>query len=273
MAQLPRVAVFGAGPAAETTLRVLVDSGLDAHLFVTRDVVGNVVGNVVDGNYEVRPVDDGRRPFDIRAGDQPATRWDVVVLTGGITGSIAEKVAPHRLTRSPAVPPPLFGGVFDPDAEGVYGCGCLERRSSSADPFRSRPRIRDRKRTRDCLTGAVAGRDLPVSGSTGTGTGDAAGSTDAVRLAEAQARWLGEYLRGRYLLPPRSAMLTAASTPRPLRSLRSLADDLRNRRLRPHHRSDVDAYLRWLGAEVRQGRARAAAGGYPLPVPSLITVR
>ncbi|WP_131769561.1 hypothetical protein [Candidatus Protofrankia californiensis] len=111
-----------------------------------------------------------------------------------------------------------------------------------------------------------------MSGSTGTGTGtgDAAGSTDAVRLAEAQARWLGEYLRGRYLLPLRSAMLTAASTPRPLRSL---ADDLRNRRLRPHHRSDVDAYLRWLGAEVRQGRARAAAGGYPLPVPSLITVR
>ncbi len=109
-----------------------------------------------------------------------------------------------------------------------------------------------------------------------TGTADATGSTDApdspdaVRLAEAQARWLGEYLRGRYLLPPRSAMLTAAGAAGPLRSL---ADDLRDRWLRPHHGSAVDAYLRWLEAEVRHGRARAAAGGYPLPVPSLVTTR
>ncbi|WP_139342105.1 hypothetical protein [Protofrankia sp. BMG5.30] len=276
VAQLPRVAVFGAGPAAGTALRVLIDSGLDAHLFVTHDrathdadgpaavppsPTGGPAGadgesprtggefpdergfagrftRLDSGGYGIHPQDDGRRPFDVRGGDQPVTRWDAVVLLGGVVGPVVGKAAAYRLSSPPAVPSALFGGVFNPDAEGVYGCGVL-----------------------------------PGGVSPGSGPGPAGGTgaisvTDAVRLAEAQARWLGEYLRGRYLLPPRSVMLAATGA---AGASRSPVGDLRGRWSRPHHRGGVDAYLRWLAAEVRRGRARAAAGRYPLPVPSLLT--
>jgi hypothetical protein len=72
----------------------------------------------------------------------------------------------------------------------------------------------------------------------------------AARIAWEQARWIGEYLRGRYLLPPRSAMLTGLG-PR--------------RRTTPG--GGAQAYLTALERERHAGRARAAAAGYPLPVP------
>lgn len=70
---------------------------------------------------------------------------------------------------------------------------------------------------------------------------EAAGGT---ALAEAQGRLIGEYLRGRYLPPS--------------------APGGGNGR-RPAER--VGAYLRALRRELRAGHARAAAAGYPLPVP------
>ncbi len=75
-------------------------------------------------------------------------------------------------------------------------------------------------------------------------------------LAAAQGRWIGEYLRGRYLLPSRPAMVSAAGrlTGGPPADG---AGQVRRRR-----------YLRALAREVRRGHARAASAGYPLPVPA-----
>ncbi|WP_242424308.1 hypothetical protein, partial [Frankia sp. EI5c] len=67
-------------------------------------------------------------------------------------------------------------------------------------------------------------------------------------LAGPQGRWIGEYLRGRYLLPARSVMIrdpAAAGVRRPARR-----------------------YLKGLARELRQGHARASRAGYPLPVPA-----
>lgn len=91
----------------------------------------------------------------------------------------------------------------------------------------------------------------PLAGARGAG----AASDRETMLA--QARWLGEYLRGRYLLPQRSEMLAHLGL-RPTPVLSRLA--------RPSGRTHD--YRRRLALEVRRGRARAAAAGYPLPVPA-----
>lgn len=75
-------------------------------------------------------------------------------------------------------------------------------------------------------------------------------------LAAAQGRWIGEYLRGRYLLPSRPAMVSASG-----RSAGGPPAD-RSGQLRRR------LYLRALTREVRRGHARAASAGYPLPVPA-----
>jgi hypothetical protein len=71
-------------------------------------------------------------------------------------------------------------------------------------------------------------------------------------VVAAQARWIGEYLRGRYLLPARSAMIAHPGLrrygPRPWAGRR---------------------YPARLEGELRRGRARAARAGYPLPVPAV----
>ena len=74
-------------------------------------------------------------------------------------------------------------------------------------------------------------------------------ATDVV-LAKAQAGWIGEYLRGRYALPAHQAMV---SRPGPGRGPRARTGD---------------GYLRAVGRELRAGRARAAAAGYPMPMPA-----
>ena len=80
-------------------------------------------------------------------------------------------------------------------------------------------------------------------------------------LAEAQGRWLADYLRGRYHLPPRRAM--EADVRR---------EDARTRRRYVASRRhtiqvDFDRYLYELGRERRRGAERARAAGYELPVP------
>ncbi len=230
MAQLPRVAVLGGGRTAGVTVSALVDSGLPAHLFIgdrIHPVDVHPDGLRADG---LHPDAAGRRPFDIQDNERQVTRWDVVVLTDDLDDLVP---------GSPAMSSSLFGGVFDPETEGVYRCGRLPR------------------------PGAAPAGPVAVA--------------DAVRLADAQSRWIGEYLRGRYLLPSRSAMLAAAGL-RPTRRTatgsaswpRPRSETLHARWLRAPGQTAVRGYLRWLGAELRRGRARAAEGGYPLPVPSLI---
>ncbi|MEX5707545.1 hypothetical protein AB1484_04285 [Parafrankia sp. FMc6] len=75
-------------------------------------------------------------------------------------------------------------------------------------------------------------------------------------LAAAQGSWIGEYLRGRYLLPSRPAMVSASG--------RSAGGPPADRAGQLRRR----LYLRALTREVRRGHARAASAGYPLPVPA-----
>jgi hypothetical protein len=192
----------------------------------------------LDGGSQVHPVDNGRRPFDIRVDDRQVTRWDAVIYARDSSGSPAD-----HTPGPPAVPPPLFGGVFDPETEGVYWCGRLPS---------------------------------PAAPSAGAETVTGVTAPDAGRLTDAQARWISEYLRGRYLLPPRSVMVTAAgmaATSRAAGWPRSYGDLPRAAWAQLRGRSAVDCYLYRLGAELRRGRARAADGGYPLPVPSLVPGR
>jgi hypothetical protein len=79
-------------------------------------------------------------------------------------------------------------------------------------------------------------------------------------LAEAQGRWLADYLGGRYHLPPR----------------RALEADIRRESARTRKRYvaskrhtiqvDFDRYLFELDRERRRGTARARAAGFALPV-------
>ncbi|HEY0344161.1 MAG TPA: NAD(P)-binding domain-containing protein [Solirubrobacteraceae bacterium] len=81
-------------------------------------------------------------------------------------------------------------------------------------------------------------------------------------IAEAQGRWLADYLHGRYQLPPR----------------RGLDADVRREDARMRKRYvaskrhtiqvDFDRYLHELAKERRRGAERARAAGFELPVPA-----
>jgi hypothetical protein len=82
-------------------------------------------------------------------------------------------------------------------------------------------------------------------------------------LAEAQGRWVAEYLKGEYALPPQADVR------------RFIADDLAAMRKRyvasKRHtiQVDFDDYLFHLDREIRAGEERARARGFALPVPPL----
>jgi len=71
-------------------------------------------------------------------------------------------------------------------------------------------------------------------------------------FVRAQAGWVAEYLRGRYQLPAYQIMISQPGLRRVGLSRRG-----------------AGAYLRALERELRAGRARAAAAGYPLPLPGM----
>jgi dimethylaniline monooxygenase (N-oxide forming) len=80
-------------------------------------------------------------------------------------------------------------------------------------------------------------------------------------LAEAQGKWVADYLRGRYLLPPHSAMLADIEHDRMQMRKRYVASKRHTMQV------DFDSYLVELGREQRAGRRRAATAGHPLPIP------
>jgi dimethylaniline monooxygenase (N-oxide forming) len=80
-------------------------------------------------------------------------------------------------------------------------------------------------------------------------------------LAEAQGKWIGDYLRGRYLLPPHSAMLADIEHDHQLMRKRYVASKRHTMQV------DFDSYLVGLEREQRAGRKRAAEAGHPLPIP------
>ncbi|WP_026310517.1 hypothetical protein [Parafrankia elaeagni] len=80
-------------------------------------------------------------------------------------------------------------------------------------------------------------------------------------LAGPQGRWIGEYVRGRYLLPSRSVMVCGAGRLAGLPWRGGLVS-------RPDGQAASRRYLRALAKEIRRGHARASRAGYPLPVPA-----
>ena len=79
-------------------------------------------------------------------------------------------------------------------------------------------------------------------------------------LAEAQARWIAEYLRGAYHLPTQRAMQAAIARQTRRVSKRYVTSE------RHTIQVDFDTYLFDLRRERRRGAARAASAGRALPV-------
>ncbi len=81
-------------------------------------------------------------------------------------------------------------------------------------------------------------------------------------LAEAQGKWVAEYLRGRYLLPTPSEMRRDIAHDREQMRKRYVASKRHTMQV------DFDSYLLGLEKEQRAGRRRAAEAGHPLPIPA-----
>jgi dimethylaniline monooxygenase (N-oxide forming) len=84
-------------------------------------------------------------------------------------------------------------------------------------------------------------------------------------IAERQAQWIADHLRGEYLRPGRSAML---------RDIRAENDAMRRRYVASKRHTiqvDFDDYLRDLERERRAGAQRARAAGFPLPIAPVTT--
>jgi dimethylaniline monooxygenase (N-oxide forming) len=82
-------------------------------------------------------------------------------------------------------------------------------------------------------------------------------------LAEAQGRWVAEYLRGEYHLPSEAAMREW---------IRQDIEAMRKRYVTSKRHTiqvDFDEYLWKLGVERQEGARRAAAAGFSLPVPAV----
>jgi hypothetical protein len=247
--QLPRVAVLGAGAAGIAALHGLVDGGLMAVAVDARPAGGPdlertappevaalleryaLAERVVPATEPPRVVALGRGP-GAAAGRRP---FEILAGAGG--PGVADAIAVADPALVAAVPggagwaDDLFLGVFPAAAEGLFGI--------ALDPLTSATRTDGKVRTADMVRVA-----------------DIVRTADIVRVAEARGRLLGEYLRGRYLPPP----LPAAPPSRRGGPLGGLAR-------RRHDRDPAGTFLRALERETRRGHARAAAAGYPLPLP------
>ena len=82
-------------------------------------------------------------------------------------------------------------------------------------------------------------------------------------IAETQAQWAADYLRGEYALPSRPEMLEDVGREREAMFKRYV------RSKRHTMQIDFDQYLWELGRERRAGAERARADGFRLPVPAL----
>lgn len=88
-------------------------------------------------------------------------------------------------------------------------------------------------------------------------------------LAEAQGRWVGDYLLGDYALPAASEMRADIAADQAAMRARYVASK------RHTIQVDFDDYLHALAAERRAGGARARANGYIPPAscrPSAVTI-
>jgi hypothetical protein len=249
MAQLPRVAVLGGATAGAAVLDAIVDSGLRARWFTAGPPSALVAAYLAE-----RGLADHVQPAD----DRPAVGHGVdgtrpFIVTAGQRSSrwdaliVADEDqwADIAPALGLAEAPRLFRGVFALDTVGVYAAG----------PWTAL---------------GLAAADLDLE--------------SVRRIAHAQGRCIGDYLRGRYVLPPTEQ---PAGTRRGLRQRVAAGGAIRvhgTRLHRPRVRGAataagdrakevsqlyLDDYLDDLRAEQRRGHRRAAAADYPIPVPGL----
>ncbi|MBX6388931.1 MAG: hypothetical protein IRZ08_08015 [Frankia sp.] len=259
MPQLPRVAVLGPDLAGAIALAALVDCGLDA----------TGIGG------EPTP-----RAAALLSGNALTARW----LAGPELAAAAVRLVPPPDAPAVAGGTDQIGGPAPASEAGGGGGGGMAAGGGEArEPTIGLRRVEPEQGTHQGFEVLVSGRPVGVfdavvvTGSAASAASELAGSAipwfggvfhpraDGVYLvgwlpdgsaaepevAEAQASWVGEYLRGRYLLPSYHEM---ASRP----ALRRL----------PFGRQRGRGYLRALERERRAGRARATAAGYPLPLPA-----
>ena len=256
MPQLPRVAVLDPDLVGAVTLAALVDGGLDATclgsptpaaaaLLARRGLTGHRVsrdGDTATATVAATATAAGRaaggaspegtpvisraaaaggpaRGFTVSIAGRPVGNWDAVVVSSATVTAVTAVIGAGS---------PWFGGVFHPRADGVYLVGTP---GGAADD-------------------ETSPADVPAQRHADAAD-DAPGADLDDPLVWAQGSWVGEYLRGRYLLPTYQAMLDRPG--------------LRRGGLR---RRGAAGYLRALERELRAGRARAAAAGYPLPLPA-----
>jgi len=81
-------------------------------------------------------------------------------------------------------------------------------------------------------------------------------------LAEAQGRWIADYLRGEYALPMPDALRADIAADHKAMAKRYVASK------RHTIQVDFEDYLHDLAKERRAGAARAQAAGFRLPVPA-----
>ena len=85
-------------------------------------------------------------------------------------------------------------------------------------------------------------------------------------LAEAQGRWIADYLRGGYALPGQTEMRRAMAEDAAAMQKRYIASK------RHTIQVDFDDYLYDLERELRRGEERARERGFALPVPPRVAV-
>ncbi len=80
-------------------------------------------------------------------------------------------------------------------------------------------------------------------------------------LSEAQGRWVAEYLKGEYALPPQTELRRFIAEDFAAMQKRYVASK------RHTIQVDFDDYLADLAREIKAGEQRAQARGFALPVP------
>lgn len=249
---LPRVAVLGSGVVTNDAIVTLIDSGLDT-TGITIDAPppealaplaergqtnrlrvvdaashrsGPRTAESGDGGFQLRSAPGRLPPWRLTVGGTEIGCWDAVVIAEASAGLVAEQWvagSPDAVPDHPREP----GSATDQGAEPIHFGGVFH----------------------PDLEGVFYLGRVPAPGD------DSDLGCDRT-VGAAQARWVGDYLRGRYLLPARSVMVARPGL---------------RRRARPPlgpSRLGSRGYLRALGRERRRGQARAAQAGYPLPVPA-----
>lgn len=243
MPQLPRVVVLGTGLTGVAALYGLVDGGLWA-VAVDLAPATRMAGARATGSDRAAP--DPSATFAERFGLLDRIR----LVPGPVEVRTADPQGPFTISGGPGSAELVADAVVVADSH-------LAPDAWVADPARLFLGMFDPAQDR---VFRVDG-EPPASGPPG---GDDADPEIRMRIAQARGRLLGEYLRGRYLLPPRSEVAAGGPPHGARRTVARLVDQIATR---VGAGDPIPRYLRTMHRELARGHARAGVAGYPLPCP------